>query len=973
MPNDRDQENNLNPGARHSRELFDRQGTGGPSPISVSAPSPITNALASLEKPKPIKQADDSLASNPDAAQDTIPYSQPDKLKVSGKGWTKRKKRSTGLAVAILLLFGGGSATVPLLGPGQVVQAGQILQNAHFGDQEDAADGRASKVGRFILYKGDIKKTRMGIVGNKIADKMERKLNTSGIETGYKSTFGFFNGYVIDLQNPPTDLRGRSEQQIKDHYKNKYGVDVKNGSGATTGKLVIEGRGMSYFAQRALAKEMLRKAGYSKVPATVGSRLAMKRGNILSVLHPWQKLDKKILASVDARLKEWRKNRAERNLRGAAAITPATQRNVPVDGEGTPDPASQQNANDVERAASQTADEAQRASAAARAGEPGALSRLKSNPGFRVTAGTAGLAGVLCIAKAIVDKADETEETMVRQPQMRLGMEIVATAGAIMYGKGADMEQVGFLAKQLWDEGKKQGMMQAASFQDALGQLPTGVDIRPDLKEGAKQTFEFLDSPTVNAVCSTAGMVILGAVSLLGGPVTAIAGTVISAVALPHIIDGMSGWMSSTPVDVTAVGPELVNNAGYGVLHTANDAAISAAGVALSTPQVSQLRQIREEEQQNEFNEKSFAYKLLDPYDHRSALAQVISTQNPHETNAMATMAKMTASFSSVALKQLATTTRAADTSTYDYGFAKYGFSVQELEDERWENPFENADRAADILDGPKGAEYSQRATTCFGINITKGAEGWATSSTDTSPRYKDIEKEPGCQDKSEDWMRIRFFIFDSQVVESLACYEGEEDSCANVGFGATGAEPAATGDGTIVTGTTTGLARQILSHPNIKFQTVTGENAFKPVGVTGTQQACGKSVTISPILLGAILTAAQKYKMTLGVFAAGHSCGDKEHPFGLAVDINGVSTLDGSVQTPNNQLHFDDLNAEQGKLVSEFYSYLATLLPEGAGQMGQSEYFSQYGLPAPTLRPGVNYFKGDSNNHIHFDVQGSQ
>ncbi|PIR98791.1 hypothetical protein COT87_02900, partial [Candidatus Collierbacteria bacterium CG10_big_fil_rev_8_21_14_0_10_44_9] len=45
------------------------------------------------------------------------------------------------------------------------------------------------------------------------------------------------------------------------------------------------------------------------------------------------------------------------------------------------------------------------------------------------------------------------------------------------------------------------------------------------------------------------------------------------------------------------------------------------------------------------------------------------------------------------------------------------------------------------------------------------------------------------CQDKSEEWTRIRFYILDSQIAESMNCYEGDDSSCQRFGFDASSSQ----------------------------------------------------------------------------------------------------------------------------------------------------------------------------------------
>jgi hypothetical protein len=164
------------------------------------------------------------------------------------------------------------------------------------------------------------------------------------------------------------------------------------------------------------------------------------------------------------------------------------------------------------------------------------------------------------------------------------------------------------------------------------------------------------------------------------------------------------------------------------------------------------------------------------------------------------------------------------------------------------------------------------------------------------------------------------------------------------------------------VGGTTKELAAQIANNPNIKFQTDSGKQYFQKIIETGGQTSCG-GVQTDPRLLGTVLTLAQKYKLTLGVFTDGHSCNNGYHPKGKAVDINGVDPIDGSPGGTGPQIRFE---AGEQPIIRKFYADAGQVLSEGGGGgLGQIGCFSG---EKPTLPPNVSFF-GDSCNHIHMDI----
>jgi hypothetical protein len=220
-----------------------------------------------------------------------------------------------------------------------------------------------------------------------------------------------------------------------------------------------------------------------------------------------------------------------------------------------------------------------------------------------------------------------------------------------------------------------------------------------------------------------------------------------------------------------------------------------------------------------------------------------------------------------------------------------------------------------------------------------------------------------------KNWETITQYINSAINMHGLGCKSGDDQSCADTGFASAQAASDASAVG--ITGDTRAIAQLLDKNDNITFQTPANETAFKQIVDKGFQNDCGVDIPISPVLLS-ILQAlsdpakgASAYQIRIGVFSIGHGCDGGEHPRGNAVDINGVGR--GGVMSPNNQLHFEDLNAAQLNVVRQFYQDVGNSFPEGYGGMGQSQCFP--GGPPPK-RAGVVYFPDDPCNHLHIDAR---
>jgi hypothetical protein len=166
-------------------------------------------------------------------------------------------------------------------------------------------------------------------------------------------------------------------------------------------------------------------------------------------------------------------------------------------------------------------------------------------------------------------------------------------------------------------------------------------------------------------------------------------------------------------------------------------------------------------------------------------------------------------------------------------------------------------------------------------------------------------------------------------------------------------------------TGTVQELATRIYNCPRIQFQSTQERADFAVIQQTGRQTGCG-GVAISSKLLGVLLALTNKYQFTIGVLVTGHSCDSGFHPKGMAADLNGVISLDGSVHTgpDGHYITYQETGAAMN-LLKSFYGDIGKLLATtGGGGLGQQQCFPG-GAPKVS---GVVYFD-DACSHIHMDV----
>ena len=205
-------------------------------------------------------------------------------------------------------------------------------------------------------------------------------------------------------------------------------------------------------------------------------------------------------------------------------------------------------------------------------------------------------------------------------------------------------------------------------------------------------------------------------------------------------------------------------------------------------------------------------------------------------------------------------------------------------------------------------------------------------------------------------------YFIDQSVEDGMT--NGPQSSAPATDAGATGTSNES---GTLVDGDTKTLARQLLDSKNVQFQVPAQRSAMEYIAQTGKGRACG-APAVSPNLLRVLVTASQKYKITIGVIVDGHSCNSGQHPKGLAVDINGIAHLD---QPFMNRIELGFIPS-QIPILKEFSEYIDTLSAPtgepGGIRFGQSQCWR--GNP-PNMKniKTAQYWYPDTCHHIHMGV----
>jgi hypothetical protein len=876
-------------------------------------------------------------------------------------------------------------------GPAQLLHLSQLMDRFHFSSQEEDGSSRLFKLAKAIKNKDKPQNNRLGILGNKLADKWEAKLKDSGFTLEYNKRTGLFERFVLDPEkiaaNSQVDGLGDSNpEEIQKHFKENFNIDVNVDTG---GRLVVEGDNLSFFKARKLDRVMFKSANYSKAGAALRARTIGARQGL--TWHPIKKLDNKLYKTLDAKYEAWKKSKAEAQENGASDATVNDPEKVAEDGKDSQQATdSNEKATETQKAANDVKNEIKtEVEAKGEVPEGGKFSGISEHLSVK-SAGLASLAvGMVCLAQGLSGQIDQIQYNNVALPMMRAGMDFVASGsqimGAMATGQSIDMDQVGFLVKRLNDDTQGGSWTNAKSIQAELGNPQTGPDVPSEArisKEGNPVT-QFLNAvPGLPLICGAANSAVgqvasFGIDILTGGPFGALFGQISSRTIMPYITDSFVSVVSGEAMDVSSRGGAILGGIiNWGSRLSANDAALRSGGKALSKVEALQLQERQLAIDKDDYSHMSLASRMFNLADSRSLASRFIDQQSPDVSNNLARMASSLFNIRSSlqSFGSIFQVGHAAAADDYDYGFPQIGMSATEMEDPRLDDPYANATAAQALL---QNGSTRERAERCFGISISTTDQ--TVVSQGPAPSYADLAKpENNCSDSSFNWTRIRMYIFDVTSAEGYACLEGVDDTaCANSGTGQSGDSPSAasapdttpTGTPELPTGSGADLAKQLLASPNVK-----SDHQDQLVNIAAGKGPCPSvnngQYQVDSRLLAVLVALSKNNTFTItslhrGCTGTTVGAGTKSrHWQGRAVDISGSRGINGATMP--------SFGAYDPK-IQNFINQAKTLLPDGCELGVANDKYKQGALATPSACKNVfldtTATTGATGPHVHLGV----
>jgi hypothetical protein len=875
-------------------------------------------------------------------------------------------------------------------GPLQFVHISQLMQRLHFASVNNAEDDRFMHEVRWLRYasQGKAERARMGYLGNYFTDNFETRMaEKTGLKPHYNR--GVFVGYEVDTESEKSPYHGLSNQEAIDEIESKTGIKgVASYDGTLDQKL--KGRAIvrlpigvkGYFTSQKFDFMVMSDNGTHWIPAAAGARaMAVRRA---ASLHPLSKLvqgSKESYVALRERVKADEEKARANGTTPDESITAREQTPETVTGVEETNAVIEEASKDPVKTASKI--------------------NLKL-AGGTAAAGTFAL-GIACTLRHIDSQAGQIKDAQVVAPAIRIGVEAVATGDQVKSKQDVNLLALRAASEQLngvtGDKGQKSSWYDAQSIQAELGHPGTGITPSPTLTDAgtAKTPFGVLNRPgsiqntILGKTCGGAiglALTIAGfATQTVGGFITTIAQTIITN----QLAGEAANWLAGKALNLTPVGADYGNTLNFGSFFAANDEAIGAGGRALSQDETQQTAALTNSVDQNDFNNHSLAYKLFDREDQRTLLSKMVDHTSPSPVQNFASLGasifKVGHSFGTI-IASILPHAKAASAS-YNYGVPRYGFSVAELADPRLENPFENACHVvgcpAKNIDGfmvgsnneltAAGQKYHDWALKCLGADISKTDSGqWNVVSAKSSPVYKYLlDPHSGCNDTSDfNHVRLRFFILDTETMNSMACYNGEasddeaNQACNDIGFGGslqsdatTGSQPAS---GTSSTLDAAAIAKQILGNSKIILG---GTYSRADVEAAANNKPGSAGVKTSAAILNLILQAGAQHSVAVIAIQSGGTghclkngiptpksgCPNDPHYNGDAVDFEQFDGVDLSGRDKNSDA---------------LIQLAETVLPTGS-RFGQQNCLGAGNQPV-TLQTGFTQFD-DACNHLHVDV----
>lgn len=687
------------------------------------------------------------------------------KTKVRGR-FSRRQKTIGGGIIG--LLVGGGIGVFSILqGPLQLVHLSQILGKGML----PSVNSSNKRIPHLYKYMGirNAAEAKLSLVGRQVYRSTVSRLAARGIHV--TSTATGFAKYTVDIPKAYPQFAELTGTNQRLALAREIGIDPAKiqhtgGVGSNTGFLEIDGSQLNTSEYRAVTRLASDIPDAGKVSTAVRGRLFKQAHKVPTIFHPFRRLENAVDRRLETSLRAWKQKQAETTAESRKSIIPEK----------------------------------------ARVAKAKVQEFANTKAGKLVNGGTIVI-DIACGVYHIADAIPLVNWGYVVVPSMVEALETTGGGNQAMKGQDVNLSQVGAKLSSFTDENGRS--IWESKPLNALANNSGGQG--EDLDNGLRQAFsprttedmlkDYLGGVIGGAV-STAGDVIcsepflllnsaVGLTLTVGSGGTWTAGKVISAGSQAVIMSAILGHLANTAVDhftedpVKAFsGPVGGSLLAYGARAANNSLARMGGGVELDSSEERMVWEEINREETEEFGQKSFFARMFDVSDYRSLASTVAVSVDLEPGNAFSSIITSLSNIPKLVSNLFSglTPKLQAQEEPYDWGFPLYGMPNAILDSPRYEDPFGNANQVTPLFE--KG-QYIDKARKCFGVNITKGSNGWDAVFVENVNPAEGSYSGAGCDNLSdESWKRVMLFVYDTQLMSSLACYEGvDESQCSQLGF----------------------------------------------------------------------------------------------------------------------------------------------------------------------------------------------
>lgn len=702
---------------------------------------------------------------------------------------TKNPKKSAGLGFGLFGILSVIYLGVLSLGPLEVINLSENLKQTFFSDHEEASANKTTKLIFYAKSGGDYTTTRLGVLGNLYSKKIDNNLAKKGVFI--KNNGGNKFRYVFDAtkgDNPVSEKEAKKQAQELQKAAEREGIKSGKLEGHT---YVIESEGKIFTSYKFINKYVL---GNTLDVGKVQTALATRTINKKTAAGKWN-----VFAKIDGKVNE------KRNAVLKKLSEQLTGKRNTASAEGVK---AEENATPEEKAAaestSQTADEGNTAKSELKEGKSTASKFL--GPG-KVAAGVSGAGlGLVCMLKAGVDDVDSANRKTAKMNTIRAFQKTVPLGDEAKSGEPntINYQGLGEVVKLLRTdpEYKKEAQAQGIPVYESssLQNYETTKNTNNIDTSGAKLPDEarqdlansdignFLNNiKGLDGICKVVNSAVVVIISAVSAPFT----TAATALITPVLMNTITNYFKDDAIDWTEKqyrGGPFKEAVYAGGREYSNQLWYQDGGRALTDNEIAQEHELDKQKYIAENRSKSIFEKYFNVYDSQTPVNKfALSLQKSPISNEPSTIVS---NFSQIINIKLFPRAKAAkdvnDTEMY-YGTRKAKLTTMFIN--RYQQPYETADKANTIIRSPGGEKYIDIVKKCYGYEVDisgnvldfKSINGTSEDPLLIDPESKDYPKECN-NDNDENLNIIRDALNSTNNMKRYVCAEFDDpDSCDEI------------------------------------------------------------------------------------------------------------------------------------------------------------------------------------------------